>query len=630
MCGIVGIIQKKQAVEESVLRNMTQSLAHRGPDHQGMSMSVNDELGLGLGHRRLAVIDTSTVGNQPMKWNDLELVFNGEIYNYISIRNELIEFGHHFETRTDTEVILHAYRQWGLDFINKLDGMFALCLHDYKLKESFLFRDRLGVKPLYCYSNSKCFLFASELKAFHHHPWFVKQLDLNAVRSFFQYGNVPGSQSIFLDVFKLNPGSYLKFSWSTFEHSQTVYWDPAPHYEKPKLSLSYQEAKVETLSMLKQSILARTISDVPLGVFLSSGYDSSMVAAILANEVGSTRTYTVSIPSIGFNEAPAAQKIADYLGTNHTEVNCDIQQVLEVIPKLAEMYDEPFADSSAIPTYLVSVEARKDITVALSADGGDELFGGYNRHRYFQKYAPILKASPAILRKSMAFGLNAVAKYPSFVSNQKTAQRLDKFSEMLKDWRVESFMESMTQAVTNQDISKYFLHAESTPIESLKHKLKAPYSDLTYMLWHDLTHYLPNDILHKVDRATMAAGLEGREPLLDHHLIEFVAQLPDEYKCTGKSTKIILKDLVHDHIPKDLMSSKKMGFSIPINDWMRSHLKEEIKGLASDEFLRNQAIFNADAIQKMLDLFFKGSNAQALQTWYFYVFQTWYNRWMVN
>lgn len=627
MCGIVGIIDKNKKSTEEDLHKMSNALTHRGPDFGNYLLTSKGEVWVGSGHRRLAIIDTSPDGNQPMQFNHLTIVFNGEIYNYKSIRNELMLLGHSFKTECDTEVILHAFYEWGVQFIDKCVGMFALCIHDEKSQSSYLFRDRVGVKPLYYYLDDQLFLFSSELKSFFVHPSFKKNINQNALLKYFQYGNVPGKQAIFKNTFKLLPGYFMEIKWEDFSIKFVNYWDVKRYFKLDQKNISYQEAKIQTHELLKETIVARTVSDVPIGVFLSSGYDSSLVSAVLQkNSSDSIRTYTVSVPSIGLNEAPDAKKIASFLGTKHSEIQCNIAEALEVIDLLPIMYDEPFADSSAIPTYLVSKFARNEITVALSADGGDELFGGYNRYLYYQKAALYLNKLPKSFRTIASKGIKK--SYPwfsDFFSNELMGQRVSKFSDLLANNNIESYMANMTKSVSDEQVGDYFAFIPELDSNDFLNEYS---SSLSYMMCHDITHYLPDDILQKVDRATMAVGLEGREPLLDHRLIEWVAQLPDAYKCTAHGTKILLKDIVHDYIPKELLSKKKKGFAIPINEWMRNHLRDRLLGYCEPIYLEKQGLFNTRKIQQMVDDFLKGSDREGLKTWYFFNFQLWYTKWM--
>ena len=409
MCGITGFIDFKKSSSIEVLEEMTTTLTHRGPDGSGVKIFDKNNLQVGFGHRRLSIIDLSEHGTQPMQYNDWWICFNGEIYNYNEIKVELAEKGHVFSSSSDTEMILHAYQEWGSACLDKFVGMFAFVLYNTTTDAFFCARDRAGVKPFFYYWKDDLFLFASELKAFHKHPRFQKKIDLAAVGAYMQYGNVPTPHCIFQDCYKLQPGHHMTVSVATKQLTITPYWNVYDAYNQPKMELSFAEAKNETKAILQKACEYRMVADVPVGVFLSGGYDSAAVTAMLQeNRTEKLKTFTIAVPDIGLNEAPYAADVAKHLGTDHTEIECLQKQATDLIEQLPFYYDEPFGDSSAIPTTLVSIMAKKHVTVALSADAGDEVFAGYNRYDYLLRYGKKMQALPGFARKGMATLMQAI------------------------------------------------------------------------------------------------------------------------------------------------------------------------------------------------------------------------------
>ncbi|HVF97845.1 MAG TPA: asparagine synthase (glutamine-hydrolyzing), partial [Flavisolibacter sp.] len=409
MCGIAGFIDFKKNSTEADLAQMSGCLQHRGPDGSGSWFMQMPQAAVGLGHRRLSIIDLSETANQPMHFAGLHLIFNGEIYNYNEIRNELIDLGHHFQTHSDTEVILHAWRQWGEACIEKWRGMFAIVLFDEDKGEVICIRDRVGVKPFYYYYHEGVFLFASELKSIVAFPRFSKKINRDAVASFLQYGYVSYPYCIYENTHKLPPAHLLRLNLTQGQLQKQAYWNVYDYYNKPKLKISLPEATEETERILTKAFDYRMVADVPVGVFLSGGYDSSCVTALLQkNSTERLKTFTIGMADETLNEAPYAKQIAAHLGTDHTEHYCTVKEALDIIPDLPYYYDEPFADSSAIPTILVSRMARKKVTVALSADAGDEIFAGYNRYDYLMRYGKRLRSLPKPVRKLAVAAMEAM------------------------------------------------------------------------------------------------------------------------------------------------------------------------------------------------------------------------------
>lgn len=633
MCGIAGYIDFKKETQIEVLRGMTDSLEHRGPDGAGYQEFHLDQATVGLGHRRLSIIDLSEGGHQPQFYHENWITFNGEIYNFQKIKNELTKLGHKFESDSDTEVILHAYDEWGLGCVQKFIGMFAIAIFDGKKNDLHLIRDRAGVKPLFYYNKDGLFMFASELKAFHQHPHFDKELNRDAVAAFMQYGNVPTPYCIFENCWKIKPGHLLTIDILTGKTKESQYWNVYTTYNQPKWDISYGEAKEKTRELLRSAFEYRLVADVPVGVFLSGGYDSVSVTSILQDDRQTPlKTFTISVPDIGLNEAPYAKEIANHLGTDHTEIECTSKDALELIEGLPYFYDEPYADSSAIPTTLVSKMAREHVTVALSADAGDEVFAGYNRYDYLLKYGRTIGNIPGVVRKGIAGLMDSIPsqKIPVLRDKYNFHNRYEKMKGILKEPSDEKIMMSLSQQFTNDQIIEIMSHKTellNTYYESGELQ-KQFYSPLAYMMAVDYQTYLLDDILQKVDRATMSVSLEGREPFLDHRIIEFASRLPDEYKYKDGVKKRILKDIVHDYVPQEMMDRPKMGFAIPIADWLQKELRHLVEEFCSDSRLKEHGLFDVGNINSLLNDFFGGKKEYDMKVWYLLMFQMWYDKWM--
>jgi asparagine synthase (glutamine-hydrolysing) len=633
MCGIAGFIDFNKTSTSEVLKNMTDAIAHRGPDGSGYQLFSDSIATIGFGHRRLSIIDLSETGKQPMQFQHLWITFNGEVYNYQEIKNELQQLGHQFIGHSDTEVILHAFDQWGINCIDKFIGMFAFVIYDTKDQEIYCVRDRAGIKPFFYYHKDGLFLFSSELKSFHQHPNFSKEINGDAVAAFMQYGNVPTPHCIFNHCLKLKPGHYLKFSLPTSKLSISKYWDVYDAYNKPKLNISLAEAKQETEKLLNSAFNYRMVSDVPVGVFLSGGYDSASLAAILQKDRSEKlKTFTIGVPDIGLNEAPYAKDVAKHLGTEHYEFECTQKEALSLITDLPYYYDEPFADSSAIPTTLVCKMARQQVTVALSADAGDEVFAGYNRYDYLMKYGHKLNQIPRPFRNLSVGVMNLVPadNIPVLKHKYNFHNRYEKLKGLLKDPSTKNLMLNLSRQFDEKQLHSVLKHSFKE-IETLylSNDLKQKYySPLSYMMAIDYQTYLLDDILQKVDRASMTVSLEAREPFLDHRVIEWAAQLPDDFKYHNGNKKYILKEIVHQYIPKEMMDRPKMGFAIPIENWLANDLREQVEFYLDDEKIEKQNIFSVDFTRKLKVDFFGGKKELAQKLWYVLMFQMWYAKWM--
>ena len=630
MCGITGFCDFSNTLTEDVLLNMTRSLAHRGPDAEGVSLSHENGCLLGLGHRRLSILDLSERGKQPFSRDNLSIVFNGEIYNFKEIRTELINLGFIFHTDTDTEVILVAYKVWGMESINKFIGMFAYALYDHEKSLFYLVRDRVGVKPLYYYANNDVLIFGSELKAFHQNPAFKKVIDINALALYLKYSYIPAPHCIFKNTYKVKPGHYLQFSLQNRKQEEIKYWDVVDAYNKPKLTISYDEAVEETDRILTKAFNYRMVADVPVGVFLSGGYDSSAVAAILQKDrTEKIKTFTIGFHEQKFNEATEAKKIADYLGTDHTEYYCTAKDATKVFHELPFVYDEPFADNSVVPTILVSQLARKKVTVALSGDGGDEIFAGYNKFKQAINYTQNL---PILLQSILASGMKMVnPKHIPYFS--KTYNFASRYEKMQNIWSTHS------PYVALKNISNYITHNETKSILKENFTESETYFDiasllndgndeLNKLLAIDYKTFLMDNNLVKIDRASMSVGLEGREPFLDQNVIEFVSRLPSDYKIRNGVTKSVLKSVVHKYIDPKLMDRPKMPFIAPLTIWFKAEMRELLFDYLNESTLKEQNIFKVEEVIKWRDQYLSGNEISHQKIWNILLFQLWYNKWM--
>ena len=635
MCGISGFADFNKKSGRDILEKMNRTLAHRGPDGEGYGIYYTPDAVIGLGHRRLSIIDLTEGGSQPKTFRHLHITFNGEIYNYTEIKKELEQKGHSFESHSDTEVILHAYDEWGSDALRKFTGMYAFVIYDEKNQKLFACRDRAGVKPFIYYHKNGVFLFASELKALMQHPAFEKDINKDAAAAFMQYGYVPTPHCIFNKTYKLKPGHFLELDVRTQAVHTTRYWNVYDAYNAPLLDISLPDAINETERILSKAFEYRMVSDVPVGVFLSGGYDSSCVTALLQkNHTEKIKTFTIGVPDDGLNEAPYAKDIAAHLGTDHTEYYCTHKEAIEIVPQLPFYYDEPFADSSAIPTTLVSRIAREKVTVALSADAGDEVFAGYNRYDYMLKFGKKLQSIPGVMRKSAAAVMDAVPADAIPVLNKKYLfhSRYEKVKTFLKNPSEKNLLKNITQHMSDDGISKLFKNRiQVLPSAFDSDELAdANYSMLSYMMAIDYQTYLLDDILQKVDRATMSVSLEGREPFLDQHIIEWAARLPLEYKYNKGNKKFIIKEIVHKYIPQSLLDRPKMGFGIPIAGWLETELKPFVDQYLDESFILKQDIFNNEEVQRIRKAFYNGKKERAEKIWFLLMFQMWYDRWMNN
>jgi asparagine synthase (glutamine-hydrolysing) len=626
MCGFTGYIDKKGVFGEDILRNMTDSLVHRGPDDAGYELLKADFGVAALGFRRLSILDLSEAGHQPMFNHDrsIAIMLNGEVYNFQELKQELISSGVVFKSTSDTEVVLKGYELKGIDFIHSLVGMYAITILDIPKKQLYLIKDRAGVKPLFYASYDGNIVWGSELKALRYHPAFRHATDVNALALYFQNGTIPAPYTIYQDCFKVKPGHYLQFDLTTEQFKSVKYWDVNDYYNQPNNTVSYEEAKQHTEELMTSAFKYRMIADVPVGVFLSGGYDSTAVAALLAKSFGKINTFTIGFEEASYNEANYAEAVAKEIGTNHFTEICTIDEAKNIIPELPHIFDEPFGDSSAIPTTLVSRIAKKHVTVALSADAGDELFAGYPRHLKADSYLKKWSNKPSIVKALIPF-LNAI----NLNKNLTNANRVEKLIEFLNaKTNVEAF-DSINKTFTAGE-ARLLLNAnfkELNTVFNSGEKFSSKVSPLNQVLAVEYQTYLVDDILQKVDRATMSTSLEGREPFLDHRLIEFVATLPSEYKLQNGVGKRILKDIVHQYVPKSLLDRPKMGFGVPVSKWMQNDLKPLLMEVMGDEALKGNHLLNTIAVRHLREDYLAGKVHDFERLWFVFTYLQWFKKW---
>lgn len=626
MCGIAAFIDYTFKSNIGDLKNMLGTLNHRGPDDNGIECFELKSSLVGLAQARLSIIDLSSNGHQPMNFENYSIIFNGEVYNYNEIKKELINLGHQFYSNTDTEVILHAYIQWGEKCIDKFIGMFVFVILNKATEELVVFRDRAGVKPIYYYKDNNGFLFASELKAFHRHPYFKKELNIDSVQTFFNLGYIPAPYSIFKNCFKLKPGNYLKINLKNKECVEKKYWDLLDYYQLPKLNIDYFEAKEKLLELLESACNYRMISDVPVGVFLSGGYDSSGVSAIIQkNQFKKIKTFTIGFHE-GNNEAHFSTQIAKKLGTEHYEYYCTSKDAKDLIADLPLNYDEPNGDISNIPTMLISKFASQIVKVVISADGGDEIFGGYDSYKLIKNISKSLNIIPNSLKPIIKQHFD---KPFTHLIKDSTRYKLQILTQSLnKDKNIQSLglYKSMHNLPSyyNNNIFNQEVQCQITDIDINPSLFD---NDIDIAMFIDYKNSLPS-LLEKVDRATMKYSIEGREPLIDHRLAEFAAQMPIGFKNNGVDSKIIFKDIVNDLIGKELMERPKTGFDFPIHTWLRNDLKDLFDANCSIEQISKSNIFNLKFIEEQISKYNSNNLHYSPFIWRLFTFQIWYNKWM--
>ena len=633
MCGLIGLISNQK--QDEVLDAMLEVLDYRGPDDCGGLIHQSGDRFVHLGQNRLAIQDTSDNGHQPFvsDCGQYVLVFNGEVYNFKAIRVELEALGQAFVSGSDTEVLLYAYKQWGIKCIDKFIGMFVFAMLDKSENNLTLVRDRAGVKPLYYYDDNGEFAFASELKSFHHLPSFSKQLNKSVLPYYFQFGFIPAPHTIFENTFKLEAGYYLQYDLLSNTYENIQYWDVEEYYLKEKTKNSEQQIMEDLEDLLTDAVNLRMVSDVPVGVFLSGGYDSTLVTALLAQDKSrKLHTFTIGFEDKKYNEAEHAKVVSQHFKTKHTEYYVSNQDMLEKIKSLPFYYDEPFADSSSIPTMIVAELAKKDATVALSADGGDETFCGYSKYFMLQRFESTFNSSfkkGSINKLLNLFSEKQAERVNSWLPKKRQATNIqDKYMKFKRAMGSNSLADMFCSAssyVDETDVSR-FLKIDSNLFN--KFKFNQDLSFMDNMMLNDYKTFMVDDVLTKVDRACMSNSLEGREPLLDHRIIEFMARVPIDIKYKNKQGKYLLRQILYKHIPKSLVDKPKAGFQIPLVDWMLNELKPLVDKHLNRDVLDDE-IFDVDELLRIKADFYAGNHIMVNVLWFTLMFQMWRERWGV-
>ena len=655
MCGIAGLLRPGGG-DFSALAGlagaMTATLQHRGPDAE--NVWTHDRAGIAFGHRRLAILDLTEAGAQPMhsECGRFTVTFNGEIYNHLDIRKELEAVGGapNWRGHSDTETLVYAIRQWGIpDAMNRFTGMFALAVWDEAKQELTLCRDRFGEKPLFYGWSGRDLVFASELKALSVHPDWSPSLDRSALTAFMRYCYVPAPQTIWSDIRKLPPGSLVTFAANAPDRGMP---QPVQYWSHRDCVVAGQGSRIESEAdaadeferLLSQAISRQCLSDVPLGAFLSGGVDSSTVVALMQKQSSQPiRTFTIGFSEGGFDEAGEARDVVRHLGTSHTELYVDAKTAMDVIPNLSRMYDEPFADSSQIPTHLVASLARQHVTVALTGDAGDELFGGYNRHVWGTALNARLSGLPHPVRRVLGAALAAVAPEPANTIVQLLEPVLPKSLRTRRAGDQVAKIARIVGAKSAGDLYRLLCSIDSTPSDSVigGHET-ASWADgemsaiatrldpLDRMMLADSLSYLSDDILQKVDRAAMSVSLETRVPFLDRDVVEFASLVPPSMKIREGRGKWLVRQVLYKHVPAALIDRPKTGFSIPLDQWLRGPLKSWAYDLLAPARLRQQGLFNVMRIELMLHQHMSGRRNHGYWLWNVLMAQAWHDEWCAS
>lgn len=647
MCGITGFLNNgalRRDDARAVLQRMTDAVRHRGPDADGLWQSADGMVN--LGHRRLSIIDLSPTGAQPMVSADgrFVLIFNGEIYNFPDLRAELEAAGRHFRGTSDTEVLLQGIEQWGVNAtLPRLNGMFAFALWDGRERRLWLARDRFGEKPLFYSWQNGLFFFGSELKALGQHPGFVREIDRSVLPAYLRFSYVPSPHCIFKNVSKLTPGHYLEVDLSGEARESRPYWQLRDMVETRKLDQRAPDdpSLIDDLDqLLTKAVGQRMLSDVPLGAFLSGGVDSSTIVALMQKQSSRpVKTFTIGFGETNYNEAAHAAEVARHLGTEHYEHYISSQDCVDVIARLPEIYDEPFADSSQIPTTLVSQFTRRQVTVALSGDAGDELFGGYNRYVWSQRIWPLLSALPTGLRgigRDMAHRLSPAQWdrifsvlnpiLPGKFQVRSAGEKLHKLANAVGARDTDALYRSYVSQWQNpgqvviRDVETSFLLDDARVCPAGLHYVEK-------MMYLDQITYLPSDILCKVDRATMSTSLEARVPFLDNDVARFAWSLPTSTKLHSGISKWPLRQLLKRYLPEKLFERPKTGFGIPVGEWLRGPLRDWAENMLSEQRLRSDGYFQTDIVRKQWQEHISGRRNLQHSLWSVLMFQAWVSRW---
>lgn len=626
MCGIAGVLLPKGQVEERELVRIRDILTHRGPDDSGIW--IHRDGNLGLVHRRLSIIDLSDAARQPMTNEDgtIVLVFNGEIYNFQELRCILQEKGHTFRSQSDTEVVIHAYEQWGVQALDRFNGMFAFALYDQHSNHLLLARDRFGEKPFYFYHHNGCFIFASELKAIAAHPEFSPHINQQLLFLYLIFGYIPYPHTIFEHTGKLPPAHYILLDIESQSYSIETYWDALGATAETGTGDENLDDVVGHLEqLLSDAVKLRLIADVPVGAFLSGGIDSSLIASIAIRQKSDLKTFSIGFGDNQYDEAPYAKAIADHLGCQHQEYYVTPVEALNVLTKLPEIYDEPFADSSAIPTYLVSRFAREQVKVALSGDGGDELFGGYNTYPYVALASHLLRI-PQGLRTQVGNALRACG-----------TGKIQRHASLLGQhdlWQVFLYLNERTVA-KESDAGKLLIDGRndlllnSTFSETFR--AAAGRGCVQAALYTDSMTYLTDDILTKVDRASMAVSLEARIPFLDFRVAEYAMRLSETMKMGPwrQTRKRVLRALLAKYVPRELFERPKRGFSLPLSRWFRGELRWLLDEYLDRQRLTKEGLFDVDFVGQLVREHLSGSRDREAILWALVFWEMWREQWSV-
>ena len=634
MCGFTGFLSDNAgSFGLDTLERMAGAIAHRGPDDQGLWLDA--EAGIALGHRRLAIVDLSKAGHQPMQSESgrYVFVFNGEIYNHATMRAEIDARGGAptWRGHSDTETLLAGFEVWGVvETLRRAIGMFAFALFDRKLRTLTLGRDRLGEKPIYYGWSKGVFLFGSELKALRCHPAFSGEIDRQALAAFLKYQYVPGPESIYSGIAKLQPGCLLTLSLAQREPVIETYWSAIEQAQlgvKNRFSGSPDEAVDALEALLADAIGQQMMADVPVGAFLSGGIDSSTVVALMQKRSARpVRSFAIGFDVPGFNEAIYAREVARHLGTEHTELYVTPQAALELVPRLPEFYDEPFADSSQIPTYLVAQLARQQVTVSLSGDAGDELFAGYNTYAMAERFERIAKSMPGFFRQFLAGGMEALGEpFASGAGRPALARQMRLAAHVLRGRGLSERADRLqTHWQKGEGLVVGVPHALA-PFDLATDEF-ANFTTAEKLMARDLVHYLPDDILVKLDRASMAVALESRVPMLDHRVVEFAWSLPMALKWREGQTKWVLRQVLYRHVPRAMIDRPKKGFSVPIAAWLRGPLKEWAADLLDAKRLEAEGFLNPVMISTAWNEHISGRVDRHNDLWSVLMFQQWLRR----
>jgi asparagine synthase (glutamine-hydrolysing) len=640
MCGIIGFLGYDNTNIEHIANEMTHTLHHRGPDDHGIW--CDPKIQIALGHARLSILDLTSAGHQPMisHHGRYILAFNGEIYNHLSLRKELesntvVSWRGH----SDTETLLEAIEQWGFEkTLKKTVGMFAISLWDTKEQNLYLARDRMGEKPLYYGFQNKTFMFASELKALKKHPSFQSKINRDAIALQLQHGYIPDPYSIYEGIQKLHPGHFITLNAKTNEISDSSYWSLSETVENAKdnpFQGNISEMIFEVERVLKEAVRSQMIADVPLGAFLSGGIDSSLVTALMQSESNTpTKTFTIGFNEKGYNEAEFAKTVAKHLKTDHTELYVTERDALNVIPLLPSLYDEPFSDSSQIPTFLVSQMTKQHVTVALSGDGADELFGGYNRYFWANTiwnrigFLPhgmrshiadlLLLSSPDTLNaqfETLSHFLPKKFRYKNF------GDKLHKLADILAISSKENIYMSLISHWNSSENVVINSNESNVVHDKLINKNNLDF--ISQMMYADAVSYLPGDILTKVDRAGMGVSLETRMPFLDHRVIETAWRLPMNMKIQAGQGKWILRQILYKYVPKEMIDRPKMGFGAPIDSWLRGPLRDWAEELLNEDRLKREGFLNPAPIRQKWEEHLSKKRNWQYHLWNVLMFQAW-------